>query len=648
MIKERTCTRCGDNYMPETSRQQVCSKEHFKSCKNCGNDYPWGKRGVTCSPLCATALRKQSGSKFECVWCKEEFTSNNPRAMYCDRDHYSDCEKCGVSFVVASVHRPSKTCSSSCASALTHTEEADAKRKATSLERFGTEHPFQNDEIKAKIQASLDSSEKDMRFGSEKFQKTISEKYGVENASQIEEVKAKKAATSLKNYGVDNPMKSELIRKKQNDSTKENNEGRTAIELASEGLKRKYGHDFVSRTHMKNTDDWEDFAVWAQSKYNETSILLSVDEVAKYFNAKSRTIRKLRHSFSLYNIFEPDVSSKKEKALSEHLSKMFPNTVYVKNARKIIDAKELDFYFPDHKFAVEISPTSTHASDTLAFGGNCQKDKDYHRNKAVECEKAGIELLTIFDWMPWNKVLSMIEHKLKGSQRVFARKCSANFVQKNSSQFSRELKNFIADSHVLGFNPRGTTHYTYLTYEGEIVGAAAWGAPRNLSVRSSKSLSKKDAMELIRMCFKPGIAVTGGASKLLKAFVRNYEDSLNEIVTFSDYDLGWGNIYSTLGFDLVQKPTPQLNYAHPHLKTGDIGSEIAMRVKNTSLHLAGADRLLSSVPDYVPVGMSCVCVDEHHPTASCLPSNIEIVQSYGFLSIWDCGYKKWILSIENN
>lgn len=544
--------------------------------------------------------------------------------MYCERDHYSDCLNCGISFVVTSVYKPSKTCSSSCASALTHTEEADSKRKATSLERFGTEHPFQNEEIKAKIQKSLDNSDRDMRFGSEKFIKNFVQKHGVTNASQLADVKAKKAATSMKNYGVDNPMKSVAVR-----------------ETFSELLNERYGVPEASYVRMRNYDEWIDLESWLRTQVEKPS----VEDVALYFNLGTACVSRRKYKENLHSYFKPSPVSRKENLFEEFIKSNFSDIAYIRNDRSVLGPKQLDFYFPDHKFAVEISPTSTHATDTMAFGGNAQKEKNYHRDKAAACEAAGVELLTIFDWMPWSKVMSMIEHKLKGSQRIYARKCAVKSIVKNSSQLSKDLKNFINDSHVLGFNPRGTTHYTYLTYEDEIVAAAAWGSPRNLSVRSSGNSSQAGVIELIRMCFKPGLAVTGGASKLLKSFVRDFESPLERIVTFSDYDLGWGNIYSTLGFDLVQKPQAQLNYAHPLLITESGSDTMSMRVKNTSLHLAGADRLLSSVPGYVPIGMVCVCEEITHVDASCLPSNVEIVKSYGFLSIWDCGYKKWSLNV---
>lgn len=79
---------------------------------------------------------------------------------------------------------------------------------------------------------------------------------------------------------------------------------------------------------------------------------------------------------------------------------------------------------------------------------------------------------------------------------------------------------------------------------------------------------------------------------------------------------------------------------------GDDDNKHNFRIKSSSLHFAGADRLLKNFPDYVPVGMECQHEGKPHEKGSCLPSNSEIVESYGFVPVYDCGYKKWLLNLE--
>lgn len=81
------------------------------------------------------------------------------------------------------------------------------KMKKTCLERYGTEHSFQNEEVKNKIkETNID------RYGVpypnqskeilDKTKKTCIIKYNVEYVSQLEEVKNKVKETNIKKYGV--------------------------------------------------------------------------------------------------------------------------------------------------------------------------------------------------------------------------------------------------------------------------------------------------------------------------------------------------------------------------------------------------------------------------------------------------------------
>lgn len=87
-------------------------------------------------------------------------------------------------------------------------QEMIKKRRATSKEKYGTDHPMQNDEVKAKQQAVLEQ-----KYGVAvplqnpeilaKMKKTVKERYGVENVAAAPEVRIKMAKTTLEKYGVE-------------------------------------------------------------------------------------------------------------------------------------------------------------------------------------------------------------------------------------------------------------------------------------------------------------------------------------------------------------------------------------------------------------------------------------------------------------
>lgn len=649
-MAERVCSRCGDRFTPPSSapNQQVCEKAHTKNCAVCQNPFPWDKRKKTCSTICTSKMRAQSMKERPCAICGESFRPTAAIAKVCDRDHKRTCEHCGTEFVVSSaqlkrgLNRLPNTCSSSCATAFGHTDESKQKRVENTRAKHGVDHMFQVESVKAKIKDALDADPtKDYRIGSEGFTKTLQDKYGVANVSSLDEIKAKKVATVIINYGVDNPMKDKTI----------------AESMVTTMLDR-YGVARHGQKHITHYDEWTNLEKWLRSLPKKPT----AEEAAKYFNVNIGMVKFHRNRDNLHSLFAPSpvIRSKKEQRFVEFLKENFPDINYVRNNRSVIYPKELDFYFPDHNFAVEISPLSTHSSTYKPnqAWGMPPKDPDYHQNKAIACEDKGVELLTIFDWMPWSKTMDMIAHKLQGSSvRIGARKTVAHFIVKAKSPISKRIKDFIDSSHVLGFDGRGTSFYTYLTHgdDGTIVAAAGWGAPRVLSPSArAKNQGQLDGgpltMELTRLCFAPGFSIPGGASKLLSTFIKRYEGltnkSIDRLITFSDYDLGHGSVYKSLGFVLDEVSKPQRNYVHPTHEVVSGGDLKAFRVRGMSLHMAGADRLLASLPGYVPVGRVCVCTDGTvHADASCLPSNIDIVLSYGMEEKFDCGYKKWSLTL---
>lgn len=86
--------------------------------------------------------------------------------------------------------------------------EIVAKRRKTNRKKYGSDHPMQNDDIKAKQQAVLTE-----KYGTHvplqneeikaKMQKTVQDRYGVTNVAMLPEVRAKMAKTMYENYGVE-------------------------------------------------------------------------------------------------------------------------------------------------------------------------------------------------------------------------------------------------------------------------------------------------------------------------------------------------------------------------------------------------------------------------------------------------------------
>lgn len=595
-----------------------------------------------------------------CELCGKEFETNRESKIYCKKPHEMTCFHCNKKFELKKPRRGQKLYSCGdykCRYELTkhvnmqkygventsQLKGIQEKIKKTNLEKFGVEHAFQSDKVKEKIKetnlerygtsnprwenetsrikaekTNLERYGSENPFASDKIKESIKEKnvakYGVPWSAEVPEVKEKMKSTFLERYGVDNPAKSEEIQEKikKTNIEKYGEESHMLSEEGKEFFKskifEKYGVYNIAHIGITNYNDYlnlKDFLL-------ETN--MSITSLAEYFNLPRRRIRKRIIELGLQDQFKDlYVASVAEENFVDFLKndEELKSIEYLRNDRKVLKGKELDFYFPEQKLAIEISPTSTHNSKVGFAGKGGGLPSTYHKNKFLECEKQGIELITIFDWHDWNKVMEMVKNKLKGTQiTIYARK--TNYVEYH--KITPELFEKISSWHILSLpsNYKRSSDVGVLEHNGEIVGIALWKE------------DKEDLVELKRLVFKPGVSVPGGASKL----IRNYhkERSLKQIYTFSDCDLGTGSVYKKVGFELIEESKPVLSY---------YSKKYDKHIRHLSLVRQGADRLLKDIPDYIPVGMG-----------ENLPSNKEIVESYGFLPIYDCGYRKWKLNLE--
>lgn len=243
---------------------------------------------------------------------------------------------------------------------------------------------------------------------------------------------------------------------------------------------------------------------------------------------------------------------------------------------------------------------------------NSLSNKKETLNLQKDYESKGVELLTFLPWRNIFKIKEFLTYRLQLSSivKVPARKC----VVVHNIGITKEQRNFFNENHLLGYSNFKKVEKTItLEYDGKTVIAASFVMKPNSSI-----------VELDRLVSAYGVSVQGGASKLIKEYIRQ-NNSAEEIFTYSDSDLGFGGVYETIGFELVERSKEQLSWYNENLD---------MSFSNLSLIKQGSDRLLSNVPNYEAVGQG-----------ENLPSNQEIVKIYGFIPIYDSGYKKWRMKL---
>lgn len=201
---------------------------------------------------------------------------------------------------------------------------------------------------------------------------------------------------------------------------------------------------------------------------------------------------------------------------------------------------EIDLYSEKHKLGIEINGIYRHSSEF--------KDKDYHLEKTITAEQAGIQLLHFWDIELENNfdlVKSMIASRLGRSERkIYARKCFIGTVEnKIRTKFEQE-------NHLQGPGNSSVNLGLYLDTGliPELVAVMTFAKPR---------FNKKYDWELIRFCSLKNTNVIGGASKLFKYFLEHYEGS---IITYANRRFSRGNLYRNLGFTENDPSAPNYWY----------------------------------------------------------------------------------------
>ena len=232
--------------------------------------------------------------------------------------------------------------------------------------------------------------------------------------------------------------------------------------------------------------------------------------------------------------------SKGEKELFDFIKSILGEENVTQHNRGILKGEEIDIYIPSLKFGIEYNGLYWHSE--------ISKGKDYHLNKTIKCNNAGIRLFHIFEdeWLNKKEIVkSMLSSLLvKKNNRIFARKCDIREVE------PKEANKFLEDNHIQG---KCNSQMRYgLFYNGELLSLMTFGKSRHF-VGNNKS-----EWELLRFCNKISYTIIGGASKLFKYFIQNH--SVNEIISYADRRWSNGDLYDKLGFIQYNKSKPNYYY----------------------------------------------------------------------------------------
>ncbi|MBC8427368.1 MAG: hypothetical protein H8D97_00605 [Proteobacteria bacterium] len=360
------------------------------------------------------------------------------------------------------------------------------------------------------------------------------EKYGTENIMMLDSTKDKIKKTSIERYGVSHPMKDNLKK----------------VFVDRYGVDNPSKLDFVKE--KKEQTLFEKFAVKNPNHINMNSEILNKLEDISFLKEQHIVLKKsltqisdelgitissLSKRFAKYNIpVNPIYISIKENDIFNFINGSC--TYDIIQGYKLSNSKqELDIYIPELKLAFEYDGLYWHSQSV-------KLDKNYHLNKTIECKKQDIKLIHIFEneWINQQDIVkSRILNLIGKSNKIFARKCKICIVN------DEEKRIFLNDNHIQGDCVSSIN--IGLCYYDKLV---------SIMTFSKSRFNKNYKYELLRFCNVLNYTIVGGASKLLKLFIKKY--SPNSIISYADLRWSNGNLYNQLNFKYSHFSNPSYWY----------------------------------------------------------------------------------------
>lgn len=300
------------------------------------------------------------------------------------------------------------------------------------------------------------------------------------------------------------------------------------------------------------------------------------------------------------------MKSAQEDALARMLSVFTP---VVQRDRTVLKPRELDLYLPEKKLAIEYCGMFWHSYGDAETE---REKKRRHYEKYVACAQKGIRLLTVYEseWQQHNYAIRRLLRNAVGKSRgrLMARKCELHHVE------NAEARAFYDRYHPQGGAGNGV-HYG-LFWKDKLVAC----------MRFSHGANDRGASAANRVWtlsrYATRITVSGGASRLFKAFLADYNPST--VKSFSDNRYFAGAMYEKLGFTLEAEVDP--DYQIWSQKVGLLPKSHYQRRK---LRV----RLLEH-------GLDSVAFDpETDPR-----TEADITYLMGARRIYDCGKKRWVFT----
>lgn len=453
----------------------------------------------------------------------------------------------------------------------------------------------------------------------ESIKKTVQERYGVDNVLRLPDVRHKIAETTKSRYGVDNYTKSDAFKQKvrltaerkyQQDHHLKDNKIREKIRAT---MLQKYGGETtlqskILRAKVINTmlqrygsaTTWQSPSLihklhdWQKSRYENKvrsfAAIESIDDDIINVTHECGAKIQLKY-FSPIKCPSCKISSIPEQEVFEFVNSIVNDAV--RNDRKIIAPKEIDIFIPSYNLGLEINGAYWHHDKT---------EKTSLLQKSQLAAEKGITLLHFWDY-EWINKRNIVENLIKAALGKFDKRIAARKTEVKTIPSKLSI-NFLDEHHLHG--AAKAKHHFGLFYENELVAVLLLNKPR---------FNNTADLEVVRLCYKPGIQIIGGLSKLLE-FSRK-QLKYTSLFSYVDLRISTGKGFEAAGFTEIGHTLP--GYVWFHKKVGEVKRHLTMKHR---LHRLLEEPNLQLTED-------------------------ENMRLAGFLKLFDCGNKKLLLRINN-
>ena len=230
-----------------------------------------------------------------------------------------------------------------------------------------------------------------------------------------------------------------------------------------------------------------------------------------------------------------------ENQLREYIKTIYDDDIKF-NTRSVIKPLEIDIFLPKTNVAFEY--------DGLYWHSELKAKTSYHIDKTNMCKAKNINLYHIFD-DEWELKKDIVKSRIASilgiyKKKIYARKCIIREIE------TATLKSFLNKNHLQG---NVNSKYRYgLFYNDELVAVMSFGPLRkNLGHKS-----KDGEYEMLRYCSKLHTMIVGGASKLLKYFIKKVNPK--RIISYADRRWSEGDMYKKIGFKHIRNSKPNYYY----------------------------------------------------------------------------------------